>query len=219
LLSELMEFEAPYLDDKLLRLKIIPSREQGFPLFQEVKKYLVLCEIHRSQEIPMFSRRVDEVWHQFVLFTAQYIDFSLRFFGKFVHHEPNEGAVHGTKPGSAPALPRMTFREFEIAYESLFGKVSDAWFDELSLTSKSRVVRAAFGKPLSLRVVEGKAEIVLLRNPPVVLCRIDARAIPALEFIFKDDPFYVRELPGLREGERLDLCKSLVQLKVLGVAP
>jgi hypothetical protein len=213
-LSELMTLEAPYLEDKLLRLKIVRSREQAFSLFQEVKKYLVLAKLHRSHTIPMFSRRVDEAWHQFVLFSGHYIDFSNRFFGTYVHHEPNEA----TKGASAPRT-EMNFADFRAAYERLFGPISDIWFDELWLTPETRLLRGSFNKPVELRVVAGKAEIVLHRDPPLVLCRVDARAMPALEFALQCDAFYVRELPGLGQEERLALCKSLVQLHVLGIAP
>jgi hypothetical protein len=83
----------------------------------------------------------------------------------------------------------------------------------------SRVIRATFRHALQLRGAGDKCELVLLRNPPLVLCRVDAHAVFALEFVLRCDAFYVRELPGLRDDDRVALCRSLVELKVLGVAP
>ena len=214
-LSDLMAFEAPYLNAKLLRLKIVRTAEEGTMLFQEVKKYLVLGQLHPSHEIPMFSRRVDEVWHQFVLFTHQYHEFSMRFFGDFVHHVPRESP----NPPAGEPRPRRSLEEFREIYEPLFGPLSDAWFDEKSLRPTSRVSRQPYGKPMQVRVTDGKAELVLLRDPPVVMCRVDARAAASLEFVLACDIFYVRELPGLGDDDRVALVTTLSHLKIVGVAP
>jgi hypothetical protein len=215
-LPELMAFEASYLHDKLLRLKIVRTREEGTALFQEVKKYLVLGELHKSHEIPMFSRRVDEVWHQFVLFTHQYHEFSMRFFGDFVHHVPRESPSLGD---GGTGRPKRSLAEFREIYEPIFGPLSELWYDERSLKPASRVTRLPFGKPMEVRAAGAKAELVLMRDPPVVLCRVDARAAAALEFVLRYDIFYLRELPGLSDPDRVALATTLMGLKVLSVAP
>jgi hypothetical protein len=214
-LPELLEYEAPFLADKLLKLKVVRSADEATSLFSEVKKYLVLCEVHRASAIPMFSRRIDEVWHQFVLFTAHYDEFARSYFGKFVHHDPVEAAT-----GQDALVPEMTFAEFRAAYEALFGALPDAWFDELSVQPASRVVRATWRSPFAVRLAGDKAELVMQREPPVVVCRVDARAAAALELLVACDVFHVRELPGLADDdERVVLCKALVKIGVLFIAP
>jgi hypothetical protein len=212
-LPALLAFDPPGLYEKLLRLHIIGSREEGSILFDEVKKYLVLSEVHSCRRIPMFSRRIDEAWHQFVLFTAHYAEFCGRFFGKFMHHEPTEAGVDdGARPGT-------TFDEFRCLYERLFGPISDAWFDEESLTPATRVVRASWKRALEMRTNGDAVEVVLLREAPVVLCTAHARAEDAMRFAMRGEAFHVRELPGLRDADKLALCRALVQVGVLGVAP
>src|SRR5262249_3464104 len=73
--DELLCFDPSGLYDKLVRLKVVGTREEGATLLREVVKYLIVSDLHPEESIPMFSSRVDEVWHQFVLFTAQYADF------------------------------------------------------------------------------------------------------------------------------------------------
>jgi hypothetical protein len=215
-LPDLLRHEAPYLSEKLLKLKVVRTAEEAVSLFSEVKKYLVLCELHRDSMIPMFSRRIDEVWHQLVLFTAHYEDFSRTYFGKFVHHDPVEADADEVAP-----IREMTFAEFRAAYEARFGDLSEAWFDELSVEPASRLLRATWRGPFAVRSpVADKAELIMQREPPVVVCRVDARAADALAFLVACDKFHVRELPGLADdAERVQLCKALVKIGVLSVAP
>lgn len=53
----------------------------------ELKRYFFLNSFLKST--PMFSSKVDEVWHEMLMFTKQYEGFSDRFLGKMLHHTPN----------------------------------------------------------------------------------------------------------------------------------
>ncbi|WP_437871927.1 hypothetical protein WME73_15310 [Sorangium sp. So ce302] len=214
IIPELLSFRAPWLEEKLVKDRVVPSCEEAARLLDEVKKYLFLCEANRTRQVPMFSRRIDEVWHQLVLFTEEYAAFGHRFFGEFVHHTANTAPRGG--PGSRP---EMTRAEFRAEYEALFGPVSAAWSDELAVTPDTRLIRVTFGRPIFVRVEQGRAELVWSLEPPRVLLRIDAWAKDALQFIVDCDHFYVRELPGLEDGERVALCRPLVKGDFLRVAP
>jgi hypothetical protein len=54
---------------------------------------------HRSgyRRVAMPSQVVDELWHEFILFTREYQDFCGKAFGRFLHHTPAV-ALGGTKP-------------------------------------------------------------------------------------------------------------------------
>ena len=71
--------EAPFLVEKLLKDRITQTVEEAEALFLEVKRYIVLVQSDPTRIWEMHSLRVDEVWHQFILFTAQYWDFCQRF--------------------------------------------------------------------------------------------------------------------------------------------
>lgn len=75
-----LEFEAPYVLDRLLSEGVVDTRCQAQELFSEAKKYLVLCELSPDTAIGMYSGLVDAAWHAFILFTAEYIEYGQRFF-------------------------------------------------------------------------------------------------------------------------------------------
>src|SRR5436190_2279504 len=121
--ADLLAFRAPYLEERLTKDHVVASNQEAVAYFQEVKKYLVLCDEVRSRRMPMLSRVVDEVWHQFVLFTIEYTKFSERFFGRFMHHGPRNAPPTGDEP------PEASVDEFIAAYEERFGQLPDLWQD------------------------------------------------------------------------------------------
>jgi hypothetical protein len=210
-LPELLELRAPYLEDKLLRLGTVTTREQAHALFQEVKKYLVLAA-EAELEIPMFSQRIDDAWHQFILFTRQYGEFCREFAGHFLHHEPLES------PPSAPDEPprrSMTRSEFSERYARHFGSVSELWRDELGLEPATRLTWSEWALPACVQSGVDLEELCTDGREPVVLCRAGRRARAALEFMVQHRAFLIRELPGLSTADQIALCRPLVELDVL----
>ena len=82
--SASLSFDAPYLTEKLVKEHICTSEGEAQALFREVKRYLFLNRTDQSKVWEMYSLRIDEVWHQFVLFTRQYIDFCRRYYGAYL---------------------------------------------------------------------------------------------------------------------------------------
>ena len=39
--------------------------------------------------MPRSMREIDEMWHEFILFTKDYSDFCAKYFGEYMHHLPN----------------------------------------------------------------------------------------------------------------------------------
>lgn len=221
-LPELLAFRAPYLEERLVRERRVSSHEEVARLLDEVKKYLVLSRLNPTRSVPIQSRRVDEVWHQFVLFSEEYTRFCHRFFGRYVHHAPGETPPRLEPNGTAePKPPEMTRDEFRREYELMFGELSVLWRDELSLTPDSRVTRKRFHRPVLLRTDGEKAELVATLvedRPEQTLLRVDAWAEPALAFIMACDHFYVRELPGpLEDEDRIAICRPLVERGVFRI--
>jgi hypothetical protein len=212
----LLEFRAPYLEQKLLRLGVVERLEEAAQLFQEVKKYLVLADGERGRAVPMFSARVDEAWHQFALFTPEYIAFCQRFAGAYLHHAPSESAE--ADPGTA-TVESLSFAEFQRAYEHQFGPLASAWFDELHLRSHTRLRRSRALAVLEVQSEAGRAVLSSMQTPPVVLCRASLKAEAALRFVAEQRTFLVRELPALSDAERIALCQPLVKFRMLSVAP
>ncbi|WP_436376538.1 hypothetical protein [Cytobacillus sp. BC1816] len=55
--------------------------------FFELKRYFVMNAILKT--VPMFSSKADEIWHEMLMFTRDYDQFSKNFFGEYLHHSPN----------------------------------------------------------------------------------------------------------------------------------
>ncbi|WP_438019846.1 hypothetical protein WMF18_12600 [Sorangium sp. So ce315] len=205
--ADLFAYRAPFVIDKLLMNKTVATEREAEALFRELARYLWLVESDRTRAYPMFSLRVDEVWHQFALFTIEYADFCARFFGRFLHHAP------GNAP-AAHAVREATWDEFAAAYSALYGEPPPAlWDDATSVCGPRRVIR---DREVSVRRKDGKAELV---DGDTVLVRVDAWGEPALRFIAGHGIFYVRELPGLDLDDRIALCRALVASRTLRVAP
>jgi hypothetical protein len=209
-----LAFEAPYLVEKLVKDRIVDSAAEGEALFAEAKKFLILSAVDEDVSWDMYSRRVDEVWHQFVLFTSQYVEFCQRYFGEYLHHSPSNAPV----PPGRPVLKPTTFESFRARYETFFGEpLPEVWFDGRSVSLSRRVLNDHAGTS-QVTVEDGAACLAGPGGRMDVV--VDEIAREALEFIASTGSFYVRELPGvLTDEEKVGLIAALVEHRVLRVAP
>jgi hypothetical protein len=204
-----LAYTAPFLIDKLLKEQIVENPEEAQTLFTEVKRYIVLTFLDETIHWEMYSRPIDEVWHQFVLFTREYINFSTRFFGRYIHHAP------GNAPESAPiSETKGSFEGFKERYEEQFGvPLPDIWYDEKCVTARRRLIHHNAHK-FTLR--DGNGMIDLVGATGNILLSVNDLAREALAFIVKTGAFYVRELPGdLTDDEKVALITTLVKYKLL----
>ncbi len=208
-LAELLAFRAAYLEAKLVKEKILSSEQEAAEYLQEVKKFLVLCESDPARGFQVRSRMIDEVWHQFVLFTFEYTKFCRRFFGRYLHHVPS----NAPKREDAREAPHT---EFVAAYESVFGALPAIWDDRARVGLRTRVLRRS-RESLETRRQGEKVELVTRdSDEPVVVVRIDAWGEPALRFVLEEDVFFVRELPEpLLSEDKVLLVRVLLKWPAL----
>lgn len=57
----------------------------------EMRRYFLICALFR--QMPMFSDKIDVVWHEMLMFTREYQQFCDRFYGYMLHHAPNSTSV------------------------------------------------------------------------------------------------------------------------------
>ena len=84
----------------------------------EFKKYMALVALGH-EELGMHSSEVDEIWHNFILFTREYADFCNRICGQMIHHRPNTSL--------RPELPPISVSSFKSAYTTYFGPPPPIW--------------------------------------------------------------------------------------------
>jgi hypothetical protein len=143
-----LNHEAPFLIEKLVKDRIVETASEAEALFTEVKRFLVLAQADNTAKLQMYSRRVDECWHQFVLFTAQYFEFCQRYFGRYVPHRP------GNAPESSSA---------GAGHESSFGILCELALCPAMIITNSPF-RISTGFPLSFGATACR---ILLRNRSV----------------------------------------------------
>src|SRR5512135_3332900 len=55
-----------------------------------LQQYFQICQRARGKFVSMPSQVVDDLWHDFILFTRHYRHFCAKAFGRFLHHTPVE---------------------------------------------------------------------------------------------------------------------------------
>lgn len=206
-----LDYEAPFLIEKLVKDHMVDTPEEAEVLFTEVKRYLVIAALDPEKSWHMYSLRIDDCWHQFILFTKQYIEFCKLYFGRYVPHAPSNSPDTGLAPKQ-----RTTFREFNARYQELFqSELPEIWVDARNVSLDRRVLNDYRGR-LKLRVDDGMIEILSKDDQPVAA--VNDLAAEALRFIGRTGGFYVRELPGLDDDEKVALASMLVECRVLRLA-
>jgi hypothetical protein len=211
LAQKVLAYEAPFLIEKLLKEKIVATAPEGEALFAELKKFLVLVHLDRSRIWDMYSLRIDEVWHQFILFTRQYMNFCQQYFDRYVPHSPSNAPEELLQPDQV-----TSFTDFQCRYTELFGEsLPDVWYDERSIMLDRRVLND-YAEQLVLRN-EGNGMVSLLLSSDEMLLSVSEFARNALVFIAQTGAFYVREVPDLKAEEKIGLVATLVEYNILRV--
>jgi hypothetical protein len=211
-----LSFEAPYVVERLVKDRVVDSVSDGERLFTEAKRYLVLSEANPEADVGMYSVRVDEAWHTFLLYTDQYTQFCERFFGRYIGHAPTNAPPD--EAHDREHRPELTFCEFRERYEALFGEpLPDFWYDARGVNPARRMFNDSAG---SMTVVHHDSVAELLDDEGEVIVSANDIAYGALKFIAQTGAFYVRELPGgLTDKEKVALVEAVMSEGALRLAP
>ncbi|SEN59917.1 hypothetical protein [Paenibacillus sp. OV219] len=102
------DFEARVKDRVLRNTPSLRDGEWQWQWF-ELKRYFLMCGVLRG--VPMYSARVDDVWHEMLMFTREYEQFCKQFCGALIHHAPHT-------PGGKPDPGERAW--FDWIYGELF---------------------------------------------------------------------------------------------------
>jgi hypothetical protein len=117
------------------------ERGEAEALFGELLRWLWLCAQpdgpHLAITEPLLA--LDEMWHTFVLFTADYDRFCRDHFGRFLHHAPAtranrdaEAALREADPAAAAALGEARERaQYEHVLDTLGEDTLLRWYVDL----------------------------------------------------------------------------------------
>jgi hypothetical protein len=117
-------------------------------IFTETKKFLFISR-HRGVFIPDQLLIVDEMWHNFILFTATYQDFCAQYFGGYLHHLPASKAekMQQQKQLAFDAVvARNAFKEklsilMSVTYDQLGRDTVVKWFQDYPVRYSKQAIK------------------------------------------------------------------------------
>ena len=117
MLNAIEKYDMWFVAERLQRNGVIPS-DFVEPVITEFKKYIALIGLG-YHGIGMVSPEIDEVWHNFILFTHEYSEFCLSTVGQFIHHIPETSCT-----------PVLTYsgESFISVYRQVFGEIPPIWY-------------------------------------------------------------------------------------------
>jgi hypothetical protein len=117
-LDAVMTFEFQPLVDRMVD-KYGWSEADAKQGFEDTKRFLYLCGAAMDGQPFAPSEKIDEVWHNFILFTEDYTKFCKDHFGRFIHHRPRRRSDHSS--GGRPIQHTLKMAR------SVFGDLSENW--------------------------------------------------------------------------------------------
>ncbi|MGX5609497.1 hypothetical protein ACWKTZ_24305 [Bacillus cereus] len=95
--------------ERVLRGQLIDESQYDWYLL-ELKRFFIMSSVLKN--VPMYNEKVDEIWHEMLMFTKSYERFGQEFLGDMIHHEPNVG--------QSIRNPESERAWFEYIYSELF---------------------------------------------------------------------------------------------------
>jgi hypothetical protein len=113
-INKAMTFQPPaLLIERFMKTEGV-SEAEAREQFEEIKKFLVVCASDRSRSFAP-SKRLDEMWHTFILFTPCYWRFC-EMLGGYIHHRPTRELMYKSYANTIEAM------------EQIFGEVNQKWW-------------------------------------------------------------------------------------------
>jgi len=137
-LSELLQYKNPAVL-KLYIQNYPQNKLMAEEAFEEVLKYLWLTRKHEvdtlnsplDQTLPAqcimlrSMQEIDEMWHEFILFTEDYTNFCDKYFGNYMHHLPN---IFDNQPQPRDVVEAEVEKMLPYIYDNLGEKTVRTWF-------------------------------------------------------------------------------------------
>lgn len=136
--AALDNYDFSFVREKMVREGTLTS-EAFRVVEQEFKKFLKLV-LREDGPLAMIDRRVDELWHSFILFTPQYRRFCVDVMGFFVDHQPRT---------SMTPVPTGAIKNFVDAYKRQYGELGPFWLEDLDPSIRHYVERGTVPQDLS----------------------------------------------------------------------
>lgn len=137
-LSKLLNYKHEKIIKSYMRTYHVDER-RATELFEDMLRYLWVsnkhnsdCQLYPEQEHLTFQcvmheemRDIDNMWHNFILYTNDYTQFCVKYFGDYIHHVPDiaESIVQTNKEFSVDLEKYLNY-----VYDHLGEEVVRRWF-------------------------------------------------------------------------------------------
>jgi hypothetical protein len=105
------------------------TEEEADDIFCETKKFIYLCSMDKDAFISEDMLIIDEMWHNFILFTPDYKHFCDTYFNRFIHHVPSPKKEKETYATALIRFPEETKQQMLDKIEHMMSVTYDH-FDE-----------------------------------------------------------------------------------------
>lgn len=135
-----IDLDLEFVKEKTIFFDVEGTSEEFNVASTEFKKFLTLVKKYPGPfAIP--SKKVDDVWHAFMLFSSQYRKFCENTYGKYIDHQPNT---------AQSPVPLSALTNFYRSYEEEYGNVPAIWYEDYDQNTaqqlKNHVVPDNFSK-------------------------------------------------------------------------
>lgn len=142
-LAEALDFEheEDIIDGFINRYNI--TRSEAKEIFEETKKWLWLAsETEKDNAQNLFIDTplaiIDEMWHNFILYTKHYHKYCIEKFQKFIHHTPTSSKIKEENRISLENNPveairkkrEETHSQLSYIYDKLGAETVIKWYEE-----------------------------------------------------------------------------------------
>jgi hypothetical protein len=146
-LADLLQYKNENVISRFTDLFEVPE-EEAEVIFTETKKFFFISR-QPGVFIPDELLIVDEMWHNFILFTSTYHEFCACYFGGFLHHLPASKAEkikHREQLAADAVAARITFKEklaafISITYDQLGYETVIRWFQDYPLRYSKQAIK------------------------------------------------------------------------------
>jgi hypothetical protein len=137
LLDRLERFDLSFATEKLITEGRLTVEEIPY-VVREFRRFMALAGFGVFP-LAMIGPRVDELWHQLILFTKKYEEFCLSTVGRFIEHQPDTPST---------PIPVEAGENFRSAYRKYFGDIPAIWFKGMSPATSDYYKQAVLvGRP------------------------------------------------------------------------
>jgi len=107
----------------------------------EFRKFLILILIN-DLPIAATSKKVDELWHLFIIYTPQYREFCEKVFGHYIDHQPHSDLT---------PVPEQAISNLYLLNKKYFGGVHNFWLEDFPKEHQEELIEGIIPKPMTYK--------------------------------------------------------------------